>query len=196
MPFAALYDACVLIPHEVRDILTISASTRQHAVYWSDDIFAEWIRNAVDKGLASQESALRFQAIMNTMFPDAMIASARYERLIDSMTNDKKDRHVLAAAVVAEADVVVTSNVGDFPKPSVEPYRIQTQTPDEFVRTQAALNPLLFRDGFLRRAQERNRLAQAIGKGPLLPEDIAMFLGPSNMPEKGQYLTNCWNFSS
>lgn len=131
----------------------LSASTRLHAVYWSADIFAEWIRNAVDKGLATEDSVLRFQTIMNTMFPDAMIARDRYERLIDSMTNDEKDRHVLAAAVVAEADVLVTTNVGDFPKSSVESFNIQIQTPDEFVRTQAALNPMLFLEVFLRRAQ-------------------------------------------
>src|SRR5580658_4367593 len=107
MAFAALYDADVLIPHEIRDILMISASTRLHAVYWSDDIFQEWRRNALSKKLATEESVLRFQRIMNEMFPDALIARSRYEKLIDSMTNNKKDRHVLAASVVADADVLV-----------------------------------------------------------------------------------------
>jgi len=144
MAFAALYDANVLIPHEIRDILMISAATRQHAVYWSKDIFDEWTRNAVRKKLSTEENVLRFQQIMNEMFPDALISRSRYERLIDSMTNDLKDRHVLAAAVVAEADVLVTVDVNDFPKDSVEPYNIEVQTPDQFVRHQAALNPMRF----------------------------------------------------
>jgi hypothetical protein len=55
MAFAALYDANVLIPHEIRDILMISAATRQHAVYWSKDIFDEWTRNAVSKKLSTDE---------------------------------------------------------------------------------------------------------------------------------------------
>jgi predicted nucleic acid-binding protein len=190
MAFAALYDTDVLIPHEIRDILMISASTRLHAVYWSDDIFEEWRRNAVGKNLVTQESVLRFQAIMNEMFPDGLIARYRYEKLIDSMTNHKKDRHVLAAAVIAEADVLVTKNVGDFPKESVERYNIEVQTPDQFVRHQAALNPALFLDGFLTRARDRNELSMARGKGSLTAEDIALFLrdGPSDMPATGQYI--------
>ena len=190
MAFAAFYDANVLIPHEIRDILMISAATRLHAVYWSVDIFDEWIRNAVNKKLSTEESVLRFQHIMNEMFPDALISRSRYERLIDSMTNHPKDRHVLAAAVIAEADVLVTIDVNDFPKDSVEPYNIEIQTPDQFVRHQAALNPMRFLEGFLSRASERNKLSIARGSGPLFPEDIALFLrdGPSRMPETGQYI--------
>ncbi|CAN5444117.1 hypothetical protein BH11CYA1_BH11CYA1_10680 [soil metagenome] len=58
---------------------------------------------------------------MNLLFPDALISRHRYEKLIDSMTNDKKDRHVLAAAVVAKVEVIVTNNLGVFPKDSLEP---------------------------------------------------------------------------
>jgi predicted nucleic acid-binding protein len=190
MAFGALYDADVLIPHELRDVLMISASTRLHAVYWSDDIFEEWRRNAVGKKLATQESVLRFQSIMNEMFPDGLIARFRYEKLIGAMTNDKKDRHVLAAAVIAEADVLVTRNVKDFPKESVERYSIEVQTPDQFVRHQAALNPRLFLQRFLTRAHDRSEISIARGKGALTPDDIALFLkdGPSEMPATGQYL--------
>lgn len=192
MAFAALYDADVLIPHEIRDVLMISAATRLHAVYWSDDIFEEWIRNSVKKKLATKESVLRFQTIMNEMFPDALIPRERYTQLIDSMTNDSKDRHVLAAAIIAEADVLVTKNVDHFPKESVERYNIEVQTPDQFVRHQAALGPNLFMEVFLRRADERDRLSITKGKGSLSPEDIALFLrdGPSEMPETGQYILN------
>lgn len=190
MPFAALYDTNVLIPHEIRDVLMISASTRLHAVHWSDDIFAEWLRNSIENNLAPEATVLRFQGIMNEMFPDALIARARYDRLIDSMTNEAGDRHVLAAAVIAEADVLVTHNTNDFPKDSVEAFNIEVQTPDEFVRTQAALSPRLFLEVFLRRATERNKLSIERGHGQLAPVDIALFLrdGPSQMVETGQYL--------
>ncbi|MBP6744759.1 PIN domain-containing protein [bacterium] len=190
MPFVGLYDANVLIPYEVRDILMVSASTRQHAVYWSEDIFEEWLRNSTGKKLASEESVLRFQGIMNRMFPEAFIARERYERLISSMTNEAKDRHVLAAAVVAEVDVVVTFNVKDFPRDSIAPYDIEVQTPDQFVRHQAGLAPLVFKSAFLARADTRDRLSRSQGKGPLTPADIAMFLrdGPSRMPESGKFI--------
>lgn len=190
MSFGAIYDADVLIPHEIRDILMISASTRLHSVFWSDDIFAEWTRNAKAKELATAASVKRFQDIMNQLFPGALISRHRYEKLIDSMTNDKKDRHVLAAAVVAEVEVVVTNNLGDFPKDSLDPYNIEVQSPDEFVRSQAALNPRLFLEHFLRRAAQRNILSIERGHGELMPADLAMFLrdGPSNMNQTGQYI--------
>ena len=49
------------------------------------------------------------------------------------MTNDTKDRHVLAAAVKAKADVIVTFNLKDFPLESVEPFDIKVQHPDNFL---------------------------------------------------------------
>jgi hypothetical protein len=127
---------------------------------------------------------------MNEMFPDALIQRNRYEKLIDSMTNDPKDRHVLAAAVAADADVLVTNNGEHFPRESVEAYNIEVQSPDEFVRNQAALNPGLFLNHFLSRASERNRASTACGKGELTPEDVALFLrdGPSSMRKTGQYI--------
>jgi hypothetical protein len=57
---------------------------------------------------------------MERAFPDAMVAG--HEALIPSMANDPKDRHVLAAAVRGRADVIVTSNVRDFPPAACEPY--------------------------------------------------------------------------
>jgi predicted nucleic acid-binding protein len=190
MAFAAFYDANVLIPHEIRDILMISAATRLHAVYWSEDVFEEWLRNASGKNLAPADKILRFQADLNEMYPDALITRARYATLINSMTNDAKDRHVLAAAVIAEADVLVTNNVDDFPRESVDRHNIEVQTPDQFVRHQAAFSPPRFMDSFMARANRRNQLSIARGEGTLSPHDIAEFLrdGPSNMPETGQYI--------
>jgi hypothetical protein len=46
------------------------------------------------------------------------------------MPNDEKDRHVAAAAVVAGAQVIVTSNLRDFRK---LPDGIEAQAPDEFL---------------------------------------------------------------
>jgi predicted nucleic acid-binding protein len=192
MVLAALYDADVLLPHETRDILMISASTRSHKVFWSEDIFEEWLRNAVKKNLTSKENVLRIQAIMNQMFPDALLAHNNFKLLIDSLTNDPKDRHVLAAAIVSNCSVIVTRNTKHFPQESVSKYKIEVQTPDEFVKSQASLNPLPFIEKFLTRAHERNRQAMLRGRMPLEPEDIALFLrdGPSEMPETGELLLN------
>jgi predicted nucleic acid-binding protein len=190
MIFAAFYDANVLIPHEVRDILMISASTRLHSVYWSEDVFEEWYRNSVGQGLATGESVRRFQRIMNGLFEDAFLPRDKYFYRIDSMTNDPKDRHVLAAAVEAEVDVIVTYNIRDFPLESVVDYSIEVQTPDQFVRSRIDINPDRFISVFLRRSLERIKIAHDRGRRPITPEDIALFLrdGPALMPNSGQYI--------
>lgn len=64
-----------------------------------------------------------------------------YESLIDGMTNDPKDRHVLAAAVRANAEVVVTFSLRDFPEPALKPYDIVAVHPDDFLLDQLDLYP-------------------------------------------------------
>ena len=56
-----------------------------------------------------------------------------HESLAESMTNHPKDRHVLAAAVAAQADIVVTANLRHFPPHSCDPYGIQVRSPDQFL---------------------------------------------------------------
>ncbi|MBZ0088233.1 MAG: PIN domain-containing protein [Thermomonas sp.] len=190
MSFAAVYDASVLYPFEIRDILMISAATREHAVYWSEQILDEWATNAIEDKVATAAQIQRLRDIMNQLHPNASIAHDSYEHLIGSMTNDKKDRHVLAVAIASRSDVVVTNNVRDFPENSVSPYNIEVQTPDEFIRTQATLNPFRFKQSFLSRANERIKASVRSGFGPFDPEEIAIYLkdGPSNMPESGKYI--------
>jgi hypothetical protein len=56
-----------------------------------------------------------------------------YEPLEPAMTNDPKDRHVLAAAIVGRADIIVIENLKDFPKEALKPYNIDAQHPDNFL---------------------------------------------------------------
>jgi hypothetical protein len=74
---------------------------------------------------------------MRREFPDAMVTG--YEPLTDVMTNDHKDRHVLAAAVRANASIIVTANVKDFQPASCAPYDIHPVHPDDFLLDQLDL---------------------------------------------------------
>ncbi len=56
------------------------------------------------------------------------------------MTNDPKDRHVLAAAVAASATHVVTVNLRDFPIAS-RPSDVLVQAPDRFLLDRLRENP-------------------------------------------------------
>src|ERR1022692_4050415 len=72
------------------------------------------------------------------------------------MTNDPGDRHVLAAAVRAQAELIVTYNRRHFPANSVQPWEIEVQSPSTFLRGLYDLEPGLF----VRKLHEQ---AEAIG---------------------------------
>lgn len=68
---------------------------------------------------------------MSEAFPDACVTG--YERLIPTMPEMGEDAHVLAAALHADADLMVTDNVKDFP-PHVAPrFDIAVRTADDFL---------------------------------------------------------------
>jgi hypothetical protein len=69
---------------------------------------------------------------MNTAIPDCLVTE--YEPLIEGLKlPDSDDRHVLAAAIKAGADAIVTSNPVDFPDDALRPRNIAAQSPDDFV---------------------------------------------------------------
>ena len=81
-------------------------------------------------GYARAQAGRRIAA-MSAAFEDAKVTG--YEDLVPSLTNDPKDRHVLAAAVRCQAHAIVTANVKHFPPKSTAPYDVGVLTPDEFL---------------------------------------------------------------
>jgi hypothetical protein len=81
---------------------------------------------------------------MRDFFPGAMVTTQKYAHIIPEMRNDRGDRHVLAAAVAAEADVIVTSNVKHFPPESLIGLPVgRVVTPDAFMCELHRAHPLL-----------------------------------------------------
>lgn len=139
MTFPVLVDACVLIPMSTTDLLLRMADARHFRVLWSSDILGEVEKNLVAQLRLSPEAARRRVSAMREYFPDAMVED--YATLIPSMTNEEKDRHVLAAAVRSNAELIVRSNTKDFPVTAVGPYDIEVRTPDDFLPDQLDLHP-------------------------------------------------------
>ncbi|WP_282696849.1 PIN domain-containing protein [Streptomyces sp. CC208A] len=73
-------------------------------------------------------------------FPDSSVTEC--ESLVSAMTNDPKDRHVLAAAVRGQAHAVVTLNLRDFPRAAGAPYDIEILHPDDFLLDMLDLAPV------------------------------------------------------
>lgn len=137
--FTALFDTCVLYPAVVRDVLLQLATTGLFRAKWSDEILQELIASLEQRGI-SRSTAEAMTALMNRAVPDCLVRG--FEPLVESLSlPDKNDRHVLAAAIVARADVIITFNLTDFPETDLEPYGLESQHPDEFVAHLIDLHP-------------------------------------------------------
>jgi PIN domain len=111
---------------------------------WTAQIHEEWInalmRQQPDRDRAALE---RTRQLMDKATRDCLITG--HELLIPSLRlPDPDDRHVLAAAIHGRCDVIVTSNLKDFPEDQLKPYSIEAQHPDEFLRNQLDLAPGIF----------------------------------------------------
>jgi predicted nucleic acid-binding protein len=141
MAFTVVYDACVLFPAPLRDLLIRLGHASLVRARWTGAILDECFHNIrVRRPELSEASLLRTRALMNAAVRDSLVTG--YEELIDGVTlPDKDDRHVLAAAVRAGAQVIVTSNLKDFPSSALSAYGIEAQSPDDFVLNLLDLSP-------------------------------------------------------
>ncbi len=141
MAFSVILDACVLVPHPLFDTLLRFADAGLYRPLWSHQILEEVRRTLVETLDIDKAKAQRRVDQMQAVFPDATVTG--YEHLIAKMTNEPKDRHVLAAAVRAGASMIVTANVKDFPQASAQLYDVEISHPDTFLLDQLDLEPTL-----------------------------------------------------
>lgn len=152
--FSAMLDACVLVPVTLADTLLRIAENNLYRPLWSSAILDEMTRaiSEIHTDL-SAEAASRRAEIMDRAFVDASVSG--WEKLVAGISlPDDGDRHVVAAAIVGRADVIVTSNLKDFPADSLAPYGIEAQSPETFLLHQLDLAPSLVMQALSRQAQE------------------------------------------
>lgn len=92
-------------------------------------------------------------------------------------TTDPDDRHVLAAAVRSNVEVLVTSNLRDFPEAATKPFDITVVSPDEFLLDQLDLYPAVVID-CLHKQVNRYILAG----GPIEVSDLLVPLTKAGAP--------------
>ena len=139
MTAPVLLDACVLVPQRLSSLLLTLAEEGLFEPRWSERLLAETERALTGKLGLSRDRAVRRLAAMREAFPEAAVHG--FEPLEEELTCHAKDRHVLAAAIAAGADTLVTFNVRDFPDQSSQPHGITVTDPDVF------LLELMARDG-------------------------------------------------
>ncbi len=132
-PVIAVYDANILYPAPLRDLFIRLAQAGLVRARWTETIHDEWIRNVLKNNPSlSAERLARTRSLMNEAVRDCLVTG--YEELIASLSlPDPDDRHVLAAAIRAGADVIVTYNLTDFPADTLARFDIEAQHPDDFL---------------------------------------------------------------
>lgn len=175
MAFTVLYDANVLYPNVLRDVLIRLAQTGLVHARWTDRILDETFRNlGADRPDIPAATMTRLRELMNQAVPDCLVAG--YESLIPALTlPDPDDRHVLAAAIRCGAQVIVTANLRDFPAAELARFDIQALHPDEFVMD------LFILDG-ARVHQAISATAAAWRNPPGTPADVCDRLASAGLP--------------
>jgi len=136
----ALLDANVLYPAPLRDLLLQLSFVGLFQARWTALINDEWKRNLLAKRPDLADRIDRTQAVMARAIPDALVTG--FESLIPDLSlPDPDDRHVLAAAITTEADVIVTFNLKDFPATALAAYGIEALHPDAFLQSFIAESP-------------------------------------------------------
>lgn len=137
--FTAVLDTNVIYPIVIRDLLFWFAFYELYTPKWSSTIFEEWKNVMIRKGITTEEAEKRVLRA-NNAFPDALVLN--YEPLIANITlPDENDRHVLAAAIKSNANVIVTNNLKDFPEDYVQLFDIKAKSADDFLTDMIDLNP-------------------------------------------------------
>ena len=175
MPFiTALLDANVLHPMVLCDLLIRLAQRGRYRALWSREILAEVVATILRRRPDLSIELLRKRtAAMQAALQDATVEN--YQHLVPALADLGADAHVVAAAICAHADVIVTSNIRDFPDRVLERYGLAAQPPDDFLVEQWWLDPVAVTAALLEQAEGTTRPA-------LRPDDILtrlIFVAPA-----------------
>ncbi|WP_291079137.1 PIN domain-containing protein [Hyphomonas sp.] len=136
--YTALIDANVLVSAPKRDLIFTLAQAEMYRFRWSERILKETEAalalvfnkhgkpNAEDRAKASCGG-------MRSLFPEAMIdadfsATPAYPGLPDA-----NDHHVVHAAILCKASMIVTENLADFPSEALQPFELEAKSADSFI---------------------------------------------------------------
>ncbi|MEU4014875.1 PIN domain-containing protein [Microbacterium sp. NPDC028030] len=139
--FAAFLDACVIVPLAPCDTMLRMADAGAFRPLWSQKVLDEAL-SALER-IHPDADPSRFRSrfrSMNEAFDDALVEG--WESLVAGIElPDPDDAHVVAAALLGRADVIVTENVKDFPDSVLTPLGLEAIRTDEFLLDQFDLSP-------------------------------------------------------
>ena len=141
--FSAFLDANALVPISLVDTILRCADEELFRPLWSERILSEAHQAIarIEPSLADSRVEYRLNR-MKAAFPEAMVHN--YQSLEDQIViPDPDDRHVVAAAYVGSADLIVTNNLKDFPDSVLTQFGLEAVTPDRFLQDMLDLAPTI-----------------------------------------------------
>lgn len=136
----AVLDACVLFPTVLREILLGVAARGLYQPVWSERILCEWVRATAKLGEVAAVEAEAQATLVRLAFPQAMTrAQPNIEARL--LLPDPADVHVLAVAIAAQADAIITFNAQDFPRPVLADEGLIRLDPDQLLCQLHAQHP-------------------------------------------------------
>lgn len=139
--FTAVLDANVLYPVVIRDYLIWLSVYELYSPKWTNKLLDEFTDIFEKKKMNISSDRIQKQVdLMNQACPDAMVS--KYDDLISSVKlKDEDDKHVVAAALKCNANVIVTHNLKDFPNLYLETIGLTAAGPDTFIADVIDLSP-------------------------------------------------------
>jgi predicted nucleic acid-binding protein len=132
-PAVAVFDACILYPFHLRNVLIQAAVDRLVEARWSDEIHDEWIRNlAAHAPAVPMERLQNTRRLMNEALPRALVSGHETHIPLVNLP-DPNDRHVVAAGIAAGAAIILTWNLRHFPAKELKKFGLRRETPDVFL---------------------------------------------------------------
>lgn len=144
--FSAFLDTNVLWPSLQRDFLLSLAAEGLYRPLWSeailDEIHEHEALKLVGRGASPAEAVAHTEHLIDRMrsaFDDAIVTG--WEPLEGTFDlPDPDDEHVVAAAVIGGAGVIVTDNLPDFPASKLPP-QLEVQGAREFAASTVSVDP-------------------------------------------------------
>lgn len=173
MAYVAILDADVLHPHVAVDLLLRLAERRLFQPAWSEEILEEVHRSLIRRGLDPTRIARRLE-VMRMQFPEAMTVDVGHFLTAVPTAVNSGDHHVVAAALAARADAIVTRNVRDFAPHELIGLGIEVQSLDAFLLNQWSLDVDTLASVLREMEEDRNRPPKTVGEildslSPLAP---------------------------
>ncbi len=165
----------------MRDLVLRLAVADFYRAKWTNRIHDEWIWSLSSKRPDLDLGKLeKMRLVINASVEDCLVEG--YESLAASLhLPDPDDCHVLAAAIKAQAQIIVTYNLKDFPSQVLDPLGIEVQHPDDFLLNQSDLQQGAFLSTI-------KRIRAALKKPPKTAEEYLDVLRRHALPKTAELL--------